>query len=144
MADLFELDARLAGDTHRLARWPLCDVLLMDDARHPWLILMPRIAGARELIDLEEADRLQLWREIDAASLAMRDAFAPEKLNIGALGNVVSQLHIHVIARYTHDDAWPAPVWGAHPRQPRDADARSAITARILSALPRFAFEESR
>lgn len=142
MAEAFELDPRLAGDTHRLARWQLCELLLMDDARYPWLILVPRIAGARELIDLDEMDRTQLWREIDAVSAVLRDAFAPDKLNIGALGNVVSQLHVHVVARYRDDDAWPGPVWGAHPRIPRDAGAREAIVARLLPALPRFAFEE--
>ena len=144
MAELFELDPRLAGDTHHLARWPLCELLLMDDDRYPWLILVPRSAGARELTDLDEGDRAQLWREIDAASRALLDAFAPDKLNIGALGNVVSQLHVHVIARYRHDDAWPGPAWGAHPRLPRDAGAREAVLARLLPALPRFAFEESR
>lgn len=142
MADAFALDPRLAGDTHRLARWPLCEVLLMDDARYTWLVLVPRIADARELIDLDAVDRTQLWQEIDAAALALRHAFAPDKLNIGALGNVVSQLHVHVIARHRHDDAWPAPVWGAHPRIPREAGAREAVVARLLPALPRFAFEE--
>ena len=144
MADAFALDPRLAGDTHRLARWPLCELLLMDDDRYPWLILVPRIEGAHDLLDLDQAERTQLWQEIDAVSRALRDAFAPDKLNIGALGNVVSQLHVHVIARYRHDDAWPGPVWGAHPRIPREAGAREAIVARLLPALPRFAFEESR
>ena len=143
MADAFALDPRLAGDTHRLARWPLCELLLMDDARYPWLILVPRIDGARELLDLDQAERAQLWQEIDAASRALRDAFAPDKLNIGALGNVVSQLHVHVIARYRHDDAWPGPVWGAHPRIPREAGAREAVVARLLPALSRLTFEES-
>lgn len=143
MADAFALDPRLAGDTHRLARWPLCELLLMDDARYPWLILVPRIEGARELLDLHQAERTQLWQEIDAASRALRDAFAPDKLNIGALGNVVSQLHVHVIARYRHDDAWPGPVWGAHPRIPREAGARAAVVARLLPALSRLTFEES-
>lgn len=143
MADAFALDPRLAGDTHRLARWPLCELLLMDDARYPWLILVPRIEGAHELLDLDQAERAQLWQEIDAASQALRDAFAPDKLNIGALGNVVSQLHVHVIARYRHDDAWPGPVWGAHPRIPREAGAREAVVARLLPALSRLTFEES-
>ncbi len=143
MADAFALDPRLAGDTHRLARWPLCELLLMDDDRYPWLILVPRIDGARELLDLDQAERTQLWQEIDAASQVLRDAFAPDKLNIGALGNVVSQLHVHVIARYRHDDAWPGPVWGAHPRIPREAGARAAVVARLLPALSRLTSEES-
>ena len=143
MADAFALDPRLAGDTHRLARWPLCELLLMDDARYPWLILVPRIEGAHELLDLDQAERAQLWQEIDAASRALCDAFAPDKLNIGALGNVVSQLHVHVIARYRHDDAWPGPVWGAHPRIPREAGAREAVVARLLPALSRLTSEES-
>ena len=130
MSTSFALDPRLAADTHPLARWPLCEVQLMDDARYPWLILVPRVDGARDVIDLDGAVRALLWQEIDAASMAVRDLFAPDKLNVAALGNVVEQLHVHVVARYRGDDAWPAPVWGAHPRQPRDPATRAAMIDR--------------
>lgn len=142
MTPAFELDPRLAADTHPLVQWPLCEVRLMDDARYPWLILVPRVAGACDLIDLDEPSRMQLRQETDAACLSLREVFAPDKLNVASLGNVVEQLHVHVIARFRDDDAWPAPVWGAHPRQPRDAAARDGIIERLRPALPRFTFKE--
>lgn len=114
----FALDPRLAADTHPVASLQLCDVLLMDDANYPWLVLVPRIAGASELLDLAEGDRARLWQEIDLASVALRELFAPDKLNIAALGNVVSQLHVHVVGRSRKDGAWPKPVWGAQPAKP--------------------------
>jgi len=108
----WHLHPQLADDTHPVAHLELSDLQLMDDANHPWLILVPRIAGAIELIDLDESQQAGLMREIVAVSRALQAAFAPHKLNIAALGNVVSQLHVHVIARYEHDIAWPRPVWG--------------------------------
>ena len=96
-------------------RWlglPCADLRLMDDSHYPWLMLIPRIAGARDLIDLDAAPRHVLSDEIDRASRLLRDAFAPHKLNVAALGNVVAQLHVHVIARFEDDPAWPAPDLG--------------------------------
>lgn len=142
MTNRFELDPRLAADTHRVAQWPLCELRLMDDARYPWLILVPRIAGARDMIDLDEPARMQLRHEVDVATMALRDVFAPDKLNVASLGNVVEQLHVHVIARFRDDDAWPAPVWGAHPRQPRNESAREGFIHRLRPALPLFTFKE--
>jgi diadenosine tetraphosphate (Ap4A) HIT family hydrolase len=84
----------------------------MDDANHPWLVLVPRVADCVELIDLDATQRVQLTTEIDAACRALKALFKPDKLNVAALGNLVPQLHVHVIARYTHDIAWPRPVWG--------------------------------
>lgn len=117
----FELHPQLAADTHHVASLPLCDVLLMNDANYPWLILVPRVTDASELLDLSESDRTRLWQEIDIAAQALRDQFAPDKLNIAALGNMVSQLHVHVIARFKNDPAWPKPVWGAQPAKPYSA-----------------------
>lgn len=126
----FSLHPQLAMDTHQVASLPLCDVLLMNDANHPWLILVPRVASARELLDLGDDDRMQLWREIDIASRVLRELFAPDKLNIAALGNMVSQLHVHVIARFNGDAAWPKPVWGAQPPRPYAASqAQERISA---------------
>lgn len=118
------LDQTLAGDTHAVADAALSRVLLMDDARWPWLILVPRVPGARELIDLDRQQQMQLLAEIDAASRRLREAFAPHKLNVAALGNVVAQLHVHVIARFRDDAAWPRPVWGVGERVAYTVDER--------------------
>lgn len=108
----FVLDERLAADSQPLCRFELCDVRLMNDANYPWLILVPRVADVRELIDLDAGQRHRLGEETDRAARLLRDAFRPRKLNVAALGNVVAQLHVHVIARFEDDPAWPAPVWG--------------------------------
>lgn len=132
----FALDPQLAADTRPVAPLPLSDVLLMNDASYPWLVLVPRVAGASELLDLAEGDRGQLWREIDIASQALRDLFTPDKLNIAALGNMVGQLHVHVIARFKDDAAWPKPVWGAQPATPYPPDALAERLELLRSQLP--------
>lgn len=131
----FALHPRLAADTRHVASLPLCDALLMDDANYPWLILVPRVAGARELLDLGGEDRARLWREIDLAAQALRDLFAPDKLNIAALGNMVGQLHVHVIARFKDDAAWPKPVWGTHPARPYPAAEIAERLERVRARL---------
>ena len=119
----FVLDERLAADSQPLCRFELCDVRLMNDANYPWLILVPRVADVRELIDLDAAQRHQLGEETDRAARLLRDAFRPRKLNVAALGNVVAQLHVHVIARFEDDPAWPAPVWGRVEARPYSPEA---------------------
>ena len=114
----YELHPQLAEDTIPVTELPLCEVRLMDDANHPWLVLVPRIANAIEMIDLDPSQRNALTAEIDAVSRALKELFKPDKLNIAALGNMVPQLHVHVIARYTSDIAWPRPVWGAANARP--------------------------
>ncbi len=114
----WHLHPQLADDTHPLAHWPLCEVRLMDDAHHPWLILVPRVENAVELTDLTSAQQAQLTGEIDRACRALQATVKPHKLNVAALGNVVPQLHVHVIARYREDIAWPRPVWGTATAQP--------------------------
>jgi len=109
----FELEPRLAGDTVVVGDLPLCRVLLMRDRRFAWLVLVPRQAGRVEVADLSEDDRATLWREVDLAGAALRQVASCDKLNIGALGNIVRQLHVHVVARVEGDAAWPGPVWGA-------------------------------
>jgi len=109
----WRLDPRLADDTHPVTNLELSELRLMDDANHPWLILVPRIEHAVEWIDLDAEQQAVLTREIDRCSRALRTAFQPHKLNVAALGNQVEQLHIHVIARYREDIAWPRPVWGS-------------------------------
>ena len=108
----WHLHPQLAEDTVPIIELALSEVRLMDDANHPWLVLVPRVADVTELIDLDAAQRTQLTAEIDATSRALMALFKPDKLNIAALGNMVPQLHVHVIARFLNDIAWPRPVWG--------------------------------
>lgn len=131
----FELHETLAADTVEVARWKLCRVLLMKDSRYPWLILVPARAEMRELHDLDPDDQATLMTEIDRASRILTERYKPDKINVGALGNLVPQLHIHVIARFRADDAWPGPVWGAHRPRPYDA----AALTETLEALTRTA-----
>lgn len=118
MTSSFRLDSRLAADSHPLARFELCDVRLMDDSHYPWLVLVPRLPDLRDLVDLDPHQRHLLSDEIDRASRLLRDAFSPDKLNVAALGNVVAQLHVHVIARFENDLSWPAPIWGKIESRP--------------------------
>ena len=128
------LHPQLAQDTHPVAHWPLCEVLLMGDAHHPWLILVPRVADAVELIDLDVERQAALLREIAHASRALRAEFRPDKLNVAALGNVVPQLHVHVVARFRNDIAWPRPVWGAATPRPYAPDALAHRIERLRAA----------
>ncbi len=114
----FALDPRLAADTRLAASLPLCDVLLMNDARYAWLVLVPRRGGLAEIADLADHDQTTLWREVNLASRALRTVAPCDKLNLGALGNIVRQLHVHVVARREGDSAWPGPVWGHGRAQP--------------------------
>jgi diadenosine tetraphosphate (Ap4A) HIT family hydrolase len=130
----FELDPRLARDTVFGADWQLCRVLLMDDARFPWLVLVPRRAGLAELDDLDETDNTRLMHEIRRAMKKLRGLGECDKLNVGALGNIVRQLHVHVVARHQRDAAWPGPVWGHGPAQRYTPEARDGLIARLRSA----------
>jgi len=118
----FELDSRLDNDSLFLMDWPLCRVLRMNDRSYPWLILVPRRTAKREIIDLSSQDQALLLGEIGKASQAIKRVLKPEKLNVAALGNVVPQLHVHVIGRFTDDPAWPRPIWGVQAPQPFDSD----------------------
>lgn len=119
----FELHPKLAADTIEVDRWDCCQVLLMNDATYPWLILVPQRAGLRDLHNLSPEDLRVATGEIIRASEALEALFEPVKLNVAALGNQVPQLHIHVIARFEDDAAWPKPVWGVAPGVPYEADA---------------------
>lgn len=135
MSARFALDPRLVVGTHEIGELPLSRIVLMDDARFPWLILIPRIAGARELVDLDEGDQRALLAEINLVGRTLETMFKPDKLNIAALGNVVPQLHVHVIARFSGDAAWPQPVWGrGEPLVYADTERASRI-AGIRAAL---------
>lgn len=132
----FLLDERLAADTEPVAALELSDLRLMDDARFPWLVLVPRRPAAVELIDLDEADRTRLMSEIAAVSQALYRATSCDKLNVGTLGNIVRQLHIHVVARFAADPAWPGPVWSAGEAVAYRAEARHRLIGLIRAALP--------
>ncbi len=125
----------IAGSTYVVGDLPLCRVLMTDDARFPWLMLLPRRADAEEIIDLTEADREQLMREISAASEAVRTLFSPLKINVGALGNKVRQLHVHVVARFESDAAWPGPIWGSGAAEPFPLHAAAVLVTRFQGAL---------
>ncbi|MES2254716.1 MAG: HIT domain-containing protein [Pseudomonadota bacterium] len=129
----FVLHTRLEADTFFIADWPLCRVLLMNDARYPWLILVPRRDGMTELTDLTIADRAVLMEEIARAGEAVRGMPGVAKLNVGALGNVVPQLHVHVLGRHSGDPAWPGPVWGHGAAVPHETAARDALIALVRS-----------
>ncbi|QND81478.1 HIT family protein [Pseudoxanthomonas mexicana] len=111
----FVLDPRLAADTAFIADGPLSQVRLMDDTRFPWLVLVPRVNGASEWLELDGGQQRLLLAEINQAGQLIRAQPGVEKLNIGALGNIVRQLHIHLIGRHDGDPAWPGPVWGHGP-----------------------------
>jgi diadenosine tetraphosphate (Ap4A) HIT family hydrolase len=116
----FALDPRLQADTHHVATLPLCDVRLMNDARYAWLLLVPRKADLVEISDLSQHEQGLLWHEVNRAGSALRSIAPCDKLNLGALGNIVRQLHVHVVARLAGDPAWPGPVWGHSAAQPYD------------------------
>lgn len=135
----FLLHPRLQADTVFLADWSLSRALLMNDRRFPWIVLVPRRIGVSEIFDLAEMDRVAMIGEIARASEKLR-AWARlhsgcDKLNVGSLGNIVPQLHIHIVARFSGDAAWPGPVWGAgHPISYTSGEL-STITSELRSVL---------
>jgi len=138
----FALHPQLARDCTPVGRFALCRVLLMDDANYPWFVLVPQRPDVREIHQLGPQDRLQLMTESCAFAVALERAYEPDKLNIAALGNVVPQLHLHHIARFRDDPAWPAPVWGVVPPRPYAEPERRARLERLRVALTgEFAWE---
>ena len=135
MSETFALDPRLAADSVFVADGPLSQVRLMDDARFPWLLLVPRVAGASEWIDLDGGQQRLLLAEINQLSQLLRAEAGVEKINIGALGNIVRQLHVHVVGRHAGDPAWPAPVWGSGAALRHDPEELAALTVRWRSRL---------
>ncbi|MCW2098000.1 UNVERIFIED_ORG: diadenosine tetraphosphate (Ap4A) HIT family hydrolase [Pseudomonas psychrophila] len=115
---MFILDTRLQKDTWLIGDFPLCRLLLSNDSNYPWFILVPRREGISELFQLDDVDQQLMWAETTALAGVLKELFTADKMNVATLGNVVSQLHMHVIARYASDAAWPGPVWGKHPAKP--------------------------
>lgn len=133
----FALDPRLRNDTLHVTSLDLCEVLLMNDTRFPWLVLVPRMGGMVEICDLTEEHQKVLWQEVSHVAQMLRTLEPFDKLNIGALGNIVRQLHVHVVGRREGDAAWPGPVWGSGPAQPYGEARVAAFKAAWESALPR-------
>lgn len=132
---MFMLDPQLQRDTLSIGHFPLCQLLLMNDAHYPWFILVPRREDTSELFQLDAADLQALWRETSLLAETLKDTFRADKMNIAALGNMVSQLHMHVIARRRDDAAWPAPVWGRHPAQPYTPEQVAEICRKLKLVL---------
>ena len=118
----FVIDSQLKQTSYPLTSLDVCDLRLVDDQRWPWLLIIPRVPHAVELIDITPDLRAEVWLEIDHVGRVMRDQFSPHKLNIAALGNQVRQLHVHCIARFPEDEAWPNPVWGVGDSVPYDSE----------------------
>jgi len=141
---MFVLDSRLQQDTVWMGDYPLCSLLLMNDAQYPWFILVPRREDVSELFQLDTADQLQLWQETNRLAEVLKDCFSADKMNVATLGNMVSQLHMHVIVRRREDAAWPAPVWGKHPAQAYTPEQLAALKVRLRLVLTgNFSFAES-
>jgi diadenosine tetraphosphate (Ap4A) HIT family hydrolase len=133
--DDWSLDPQLARDTVPVGDLALTRVLLANDANYPWLILVPRQAGLTEIVDLATKDQGRLVGEIAATARALKSIVECEKLNIAALGNLVAQLHVHVIARRHSDAAWPKPVWGVSPPLAYDPAVRDGLIGALRRAL---------
>ena len=131
---MFKLDERLLKDTVALGDLALCRVLLMNDSRYPWLILVPRCADMSEVFQLSAAEQQQLWQETSHVGQVLKDVFQADKINIATLGNVVKQLHMHVVVRMQDDAAWPAPVWGNGAAQAYTGEVLAAMLARLQAA----------
>nr|WP_314616345.1 HIT domain-containing protein [uncultured Pseudomonas sp.] len=132
---MFLMDSRLQQDSLVLGDFPLCRLLLSKDANYPWFILVPKRPGVSELFDLSQEDQAQLWKETTYLAEALKREFAADKMNVATLGNVVSQMHMHVIVRHQHDAAWPAPVWGKVPALAYAPEQVEAIRARLRALL---------
>lgn len=132
---MFSLDARLQADTLFIGNLSFCRVLLMNDTRYPWCILVPQRNDIGEVFELTQQEQQQMWSESTLVAGVMQRLFDADKMNIATLGNVVRQLHVHVIVRKTDDDAWPAPVWGRHPALPYVPEQARAVTGQLAKAL---------
>lgn len=132
---MFVLDSQLERDTLALGDFPLCRLLLMNDSQYPWFILVPRREEVSELFQLDRVDQQQLWEETSALAETLKDTFGADKMNVATLGNMVSQLHMHVIARRRNDVAWPAPVWGRHPAVPYTEEQVAALRKKLKMVL---------
>lgn len=131
----YQLHERLAADTISLGCSRLCEIRLMNDQTWPWVLLVPALAGIREIYELSVEQQQRLMQESSALSRAMMNAFGGDKMNVAALGNMVPQLHLHHIVRFEGDPAWPGPVWGKQPPVPYDEDRLAGIRQSLAPVL---------
>lgn len=132
---MFALHPRLEADSLYITDLGICQARLMNDQRVPWVVLIPQVDDARELHHLPGRDRENIWEDIHHTATVMEQLFAPDKINLGALGNLVPQLHIHVVCRFQQDPAWPGPIWGAGTPVPYDPQKAEETLARLKKAL---------
>ncbi len=137
MSDDFVLHELLVKDCYEIADWPLCRLLLMDDTHYPWLIMVPRIADLKDLDELDDPTLMACMREVAEASRRLKALTKAHKMNVASLGNLCPQLHIHVIARFADDQAWPSPVWGKVPTSPYPAETGVFGTMPVKELLAR-------
>lgn len=140
---MFALHPQLKKDCQVLGQFSLCQLLLMNDANYPWFILVPAREGISEVYQLTADDQQQLWQESTQLSAGLMEMFQGDKMNIAALGNVVPQLHVHHVVRYTSDASWPAPVWGKVAAKPYSNAERDAVLEKLFR-LPIFESDFSR
>lgn len=138
MSEDFGLDPRLEADSLLLAQGPLSQLRLMRDAQFVWCLLVPRRAGLCELDELEWAEQQLLWQESNTLARVLKQAFAPDKLNVAAIGNLVPQLHLHHLVRHRTDPLWPRPVWGHWALEPIEEASLEQRRREICARLPAF------
>jgi len=132
---MFTLDSRLANDTLELGKIGICKVLLSKDSNYPWIILVPEIENSTEIHQLSAEQQTQIMQTITSIASKVEAEFKADKINIGALGNVVKQLHIHIVARYETDIAWPGPIWGQHPAKPYTSEELASLAEKMKKLL---------
>ncbi len=130
----FELHPDLIRDGILVARFPLCLVLLINDASYPWFVLVPEREKTGNTTDLSESDHQQLWAESRAFGIGIMRVFRGDKLNVAALGNITPQLHVHHVVRYVTDPAWPAPIWGRQPMVPYTSEGLCQVREQLDAA----------
>ncbi len=133
---MFELHPQLKRDCLEIGRFELCRLLLMNESRYPWFILVPEREGISEIYQLDEVDQIRLLRESSALARGLAETFEADKMNLAAIGNLVPQLHVHHVVRYRGDPAWPAAVWGKFGPAPYQEAGLTAVIDRVKSCLP--------
>jgi diadenosine tetraphosphate (Ap4A) HIT family hydrolase len=133
----FELDGRIARDTDLIATLDLCQLRIQNDSRWPWLVMVPQRADMTEIFELPEADQALLSAEVNHVAAVVKEITGATKINVGALGNIVRQLHVHVIARFEGDANWPGPIWGYGSAEPYDGEKMQALMNRLMEKLSR-------
>jgi len=139
----FQLDTRLETDSVAIGQFGLCQLLLMNDSQYPWFVLVPRRADKTEIFQLSEQDQNQLWLESRLLSMAIMDIYLGDKLNVAAIGNIVSQLHLHHVVRFKDDPCWPKPIWGQLPMKAYSAGKIAEIKQKVSNQLACFGFKTS-